>query len=301
MAVQQVRAYINGTWHTLTYNGTTGKYEKTITAPSITSFNQPGGVYSVTIEATDDHGNVTTDNTTGKLTVKEVTKPVITITGPTSGAKLTNNKPPISFTLRDEANGSGVKLSTLALKIDGGSTIGNGATGMVCTPVTNGYDCVYTPQSALTDGSHTVTINVADNDGNTAVQKTVSFTIDTVAPTLNVSTPVEGLKTNIASLTVTGYTNDLTSSPVTVTIKLNGVDQGTVSVDSGGNFSKTITLATGNNTIVVRSTDSAGKYTEITRTVSLNTVAPVISNIAITPNPANVGTSITISCTVTDS
>ena len=301
MAVQQVRAFINGAWHTLTYNGSTGKYEKTITAPSITSFNQAGGVYPVTIEATDDYGNVTTDSTTGKLTVKEVTKPVITITGPTGGAKLTNNKPPISFTLRDEANGSGVKLSTLALKIDGGTTVGNGATGMVCTPVTNGYDCVYTPQSALTDGSHTVTINVADNDGNTAVQKTASFMVDTVAPTLNVSTPVEGLKTNIASLTVTGYTNDLTSSPVTVTIKLNGVDQGAVSVDGGGNFSKTITLATGSNTIVVRSTDSAGKYTEITRTVSLNTVAPVISNIAITPNPANVGTSITISCTVTDS
>jgi len=301
LAVQQVRAFINGAWHTLTYNGSTGKYEKTITAPSITSFNQAGGVYPVTIEATDDYGNVTTDSTTGKLTVKEVTKPVITITGPTGGAKLTNNKPPISFTLRDEANGSGVKLSTLALKIDGGTTVGNGATGMVCTPVTNGYDCVYTPQSALTDGSHTVTINVADNDGNTAVQKTASFMVDTVAPTLNVSTPVEGLKTNIASLTVTGYTNDLTSSPVTVTIKLNGVDQGAVSVDGGGNFSKTITLATGSNTIVVRSTDSAGKYTEITRTVSLNTVAPVISNIAITPNPANVGTSITISCTVTDS
>lgn len=42
MAVQQVRSKINGTWHVLTYNGSTGKYEKTITAPSITSYNQPG-------------------------------------------------------------------------------------------------------------------------------------------------------------------------------------------------------------------------------------------------------------------
>ncbi|MGI6751080.1 MAG: hypothetical protein ACOX4U_00445 [Anaerovoracaceae bacterium] len=30
MAVQQVRVQINGTWHTLTYNSVSGKYEKTI-------------------------------------------------------------------------------------------------------------------------------------------------------------------------------------------------------------------------------------------------------------------------------
>lgn len=300
MAVQQVRAQINGVWHVLTYNGTTGKYEKTITAPTITSYNQSGGYYPVTVEATDDHGNKTTD-TSARLTVKEKTKPVITITSPSGGSYLGSNKPPITFTLRDEANGSGIKLTTLALKIDGGSTIGSGSAGMVCTPVTNGYNCTYTPQTALSDGSHSVAVNVADNDGNAATQKSTSFTVDTVPPTLNVTAPVDNLKTNIAIANVIGQTNDATSSPVTVTIKLNNVDQGLVSVDGSGNFSKSITLATGNNTIVIRATDAAGKYTEVTRTVSLNQVAPVISNIAITPNPANVGASITISCTVTDS
>ena len=65
MAVQQVRAKVHGTWHTLTYNGTSGKYEKQITAPTITSFNEAGGYYPVEIEATDDHGNVASD-TSGK-------------------------------------------------------------------------------------------------------------------------------------------------------------------------------------------------------------------------------------------
>lgn len=299
MAVSQVRVKVDGTWHVLTYNGSTGKYEKTITAPSVTSYNQPGGYYSVEVEATDDHGNKTTD-TSARLTVKEVTKPVINITSPTSGAYLASNTPAITFTVTDEANGSGVKTSTVALKIDGGATIGDGAAGMVRTAITNGYSYTYTPQSALSDGSHTITVNAADNDGNTATQKSVSFIVDTVAPILNVATPVNNLKTNIAPCNVTGTTNDATSSSVTVTIKLNGVDQGAVPVTSGS-FSKSITLASGSNTIVVRATDLAGKYTEITRTVSLNTVAPVISNIAITPNPADVGASITISCTVTDS
>ena len=302
MAVQQVRVQVNGTWHILTYNGSTGKYEKTITAPATTSFNQPGGYYQCVVEATDDHGNVTTDsnNVAARLVVKEVTAPVITITSPAAGARLTSSNPPIIFTLRDEAGGSGVKLTTLALKIDGGSSIGSGSPGMVCKAVTIGYDCTYTPQTPLTDGSHTITINVQDNDGNAATQKSVSFTVDTVAPTLNVTAPVNNLKTNNASCNVVGQTNDATSSPVTVTVKLNGVDQGTVSVDGSGNFTKNITLVAGNNTIVVRSTDQAGKYTEITRYVSLNQIAPVISNISITPNPADVGESILISCTVTD-
>lgn len=299
MAVQQVRVQINGTWHTLTYNGTSGKYEKTITAPTITSYNQTGGYYPVTVEATDDHGNVATD-TSARLTVKEVTKPVINITSPASGAYVINNKQPIVFTLRDEANGSGINLSTLSLKIDGGTSIGSGSAGMVCTQVANGYDCTYTPQAALSDGSRTVTVNVSDNDSNVATQKSTTYTIDTIPPVLNVTAPVDTLKTNIAACNVVGSTNDTTSSPVVVTVKLNGTDQGTVTVDGSGNFNKAITLASGNNTIIVRATDAANKYTEITRTVSLNTVAPVISNIAITPNPADVGTSITVSCTVTD-
>ena len=299
MAVQQVRAQINGVWHVLTYNGTTGKYEKTITAPTITSYNQSGGYYPVTVEATDDSGNTTTD-TSARLTVKEITKPVANITSPASGAYLASSTPAITFTVVDEANGSKINLSTVALKIDGGTTIGDGSAGMVRTAITNGYSYTYTPQSALSDGSHTITVNVSDNDGNVATQKSVTFTVDTVAPILNVTAPVDSLKTNIALVNVIGTTNDATSSSVIVTIKLNGVDQGAVTLTSG-NFTKAITLKAGANTIVVRATDLAGKYTEVTRTVTLNQSAPVISNIVITPNPANVGASITISCTVTDS
>lgn len=302
MAVSQVKVQIQGTWHVLTYNGSTGKYEKTIKAPAVTSFLQAGGYYQLVIEATDDHGNKTTDSTNAgaRLIVKETTKPVINITSQTNGAYVSNNKQPISFTLRDEAGGSGIDLSTLSLKIDSGASQGSASAGMVCTAVTNGYDCVFTPQTALADGSHAVTVNVADNDGNTATQKSASYIIDTVPPTLNVSAPVDSLKTNIASLAVTGTTNDATSSPVTVKIKLNNVDQGAVTVAGNGSFTKAITLASGSNTIAIRVTDASGQYTEVSRSVSLNTVAPSISNVAITPNPVNVSESITISCTVTD-
>ena len=112
----------------------------------------------------------TTDATVGnslKLRVKETVKPTINITSPGSGSYVTNNRQPIVFQLRDEAGGSGIKITSLALKIDGGAAVGNGSSGMVCAAVTNGYDCTYTPPSALSDGAHTVTINVSDNDDNT--------------------------------------------------------------------------------------------------------------------------------------
>lgn len=307
MAVSTVKVIINGQTYELTYNGTTGKYEKTITAPSSTSYNVNGNhYYPVQVQATDDAGNITTkddtDATLGsslKLTVKETTKPTVAITSPSSGAKLTTSSPTISFQLRDEAGGSGINIASLALKIDGGSAIGNAATGMTCNAVTNGYDCTYAVQSALAEGSHTITIDIADNDGNAATEGSTAFTVDTVPPTLNISSPADGLKTNNANLTVSGTTNDVTSNPVTVTIKLNGTDQGTVTVTSGS-FSKAITLAAGSNTIVVRSTDSAGKYSEITRTVTLDTTPPTISAVSITPNPVNAGETLTISVTVSD-
>jgi hypothetical protein len=305
MAINQVRAQIDGVWHVLTYNSGTGKYEKTITAPNKTSYNvNAGHYYPVTVEATNTAGTTKivtdADATVGnslKLLVKEKVKPTIAITSPGAGAYVTNSKQPIVFQLRDEANGSGINLSSLALKIDSGSTIGSGSSGMVCTPVTNGYDCTYTPPTALADGAHTVTINVNDNDGNTATQASRSYTVDTVPPVLNVTSPANGLITNTAALVVAGNTNDVTSSAVTIKIKLNGVDQGSVPVTSG-NFSKSITLANGTNTIVVTATDSAGKESETTITVTLDTSVPVISAVTITPNPVDAGATMIISVAV---
>jgi hypothetical protein len=304
MAIASVQAYLNGTWHTLTYNSGTGKYEATLTAPGTTSWNLDDHVYPMQIKAKNTAGTETvvgiTDPTVGnslKLRVLEKVKPTINITSPGAGAYVTNNKQPIVFQLRDESGGSGIDLTTLALKIDGGTTQGSSSSGMACTAVANGYDCTYTPPTALSDGSHTVTINVKDNDGNAATQASRSYTVDTVAPTLNITNPPDGFLTNNAALTVQGSTNDSTSSPVTVTIKLNGVDQGTVTV-TGGNFSKALTLATGSNTIVVRSTDAAGKYTEVTITGTLDVSVPVISSVSIVPNPVDAGETMIVSVEV---
>lgn len=298
MAISKVRAQINGTWHTLT--STDGKtYTATITAPGTTSFHKSGGYYDVTVEATNTAGTVTTQNAAGlaglKLVVREKVAPVITILSPTSGAYVVNNKQPITFTVVDESGGSGVKLSSLVVKQDGTAVASSTITS---TAITNGYSVTYTPASALSDGSHTVTITVSDNDGNAATAKSTTYTVDTVPPTLNISAPTNGLVTNAASLVVRGTTNDATSSPVTVKITLRGSDQGSITVASDGVFSKTLTLAEGSNAIVITATDAAGKSSTVSRTVTLDTSMPVIKSATISPNPVDAGASMVITVVV---
>lgn len=304
MAVKTVQATINGQTYTLTLNAATGNYEATLTAPAVTSYNQSGGYYGVTIRATDDAGNTTTANasTSGvgeslRLVVKEKVKPVIRITSPSEDAFITTNTPTINFTVTDEANGSGVDDSTIKVYLDD-SEVTETITITGDTAYTR--TCTFVPTKALGDGEHKVTISASDNDGNAASDASIGFVVDTVAPTLTVTNPDNNAAYNTASLTVSGTTNDATSSPVTVKIKLNGADQGTVTVSSTGAWSKAITLGVGSNTIMVTATDSAGKTTSITRTVTLDATAPQITSVTLTPNPVDCGATFIISVNVTD-
>ena len=304
MAVKTVQAVINGTTVTLTYNSSTGKYEATVTAPSKSSYNvNSGHYYPVTIKATDEAGNTTTktdtDATLGgslKLKVKEKDAPAITISSPTAGSYITNNKPTVKWKVTDAD--SGVNPATIGITIDSGSKVTGDS--ITKTAVTGGYECTYTPTAALADGSHTIKIDASDFDGNAAGQKSVTFKVDTVPPTLSITAPADKLITNKTAITVKGTTNDKISSPVTVTVKLNSGAATAVTVESDGSFSKDLTLVVGTNTITVVARDAAGKTTSVTRTVTVDQTAPVIKSITINPNPVDCGKTYIISVEVTD-
>lgn len=303
MAIKTVQAIINGQTHTLTLNAATGKYEATITAPEKSSYPLEGHYYGVVVKATDDAGNITTiddkHQTLGsalQLRVKEKNPPTITIISPTESSRITNNKPKITWNVVDDD--AGVNPDTIGITIDSSSKITGSS--VVKTKIDNGYSCSYTPSIALTDGNHTIKVDASDYDGNAATQKKVSFTVDTIAPTLSVTSPEEGMITNSNSVVVSGKTNDATSSPVTVLIKINGQSETNVTVNSDGSFSKTITIPSGVNTITIIATDAAGKSTTVNRTVVLDTGAPVFQSVTITPNPVDAGNTYIISVEVTD-
>ena len=299
MAVSQVRAQINGQWVTLTHSsGDT--WEVQTTSPNLSSYNQPDHYYAVTIEATDDAGNKTTATTTTpdigedlKLRVLEKVAPTITIVSPTADSVLTTSEPQFNIQLRDAD--SGVDISTLVIKVD---AVVISSSSYTPSQVSGGYNVIF--NYTLTDGPHTLYVDVSDNDGNAATQAVQAFKVDTVPPQLSITTPTEGYVTNQSTLIVTGTTNDSTSSPVTVAIKVNEVDVGTVTVESTGEFSKEVTLTNGVNVITITATDSAGKSSTVTRNVTLDTGVPVITNVEIIPNPVDCGATYTIRVTVTD-
>lgn len=295
MAISTVKATVNGQTYTLSLNQSTGAYETTITAPNKSSFNQTGGYFDVSVTAYDDSGNTTTVNSADasfgndlKLYVKEKVAPTITVVSPTNDALLGNNKPTISWKCQDDD--SGVDKDTIKLYIDNtevSGTINASLSGNV-------YTCSYIPTTALSDGSHTLRFECYDNDGNKC-ESSITISVDTVPPVLNVSSPTDNLKTNVATVTVSGTTNDISSSPVT--LKVNGQK---VTVNANGAFSTTVNLSNGTNTITVVATDGAGKSTTVTRTVYYDNSAPVINSISIIPNPVDAGKTFVISVEVTD-
>ena len=293
MAVKTVQYIFNGTTYTLTKNTSTGKYEATVTAPNKSSYSQTDHVLGGTVKATDEAGNTTTVDqahaTLGaslKIRVKEKIAPVVSISSPSSGAYLTSTTPTIEFTVIDADSG----VASAKITLDGAEI-----TSVTKTAITGGYKYTCTPTTALKDGKHTISITATDNDGNTSAAKTSTFTVDTVPPTLSVTAPADKFITNKSTVTVTGKTDDVTSKPVAVTI--NGT---AVTVETDGAFSKDVTLANGSNTIMIIAKDEAGKTTTVTRTVTLDTAAPVIKSITLTPNPVDCGKTFVISVEVTD-
>ncbi len=302
-----VKATINGTEYNLTLNTGTNKYEATVTAPTASSYNNNTGHYfPVTVTATDEAGNSSSADDTHsslgdslKLFVKEKVAPTITNVSPSNNANMPTSNPTISFKVLDNSNGqtsgySGIDIDSLKLSVKGSSIP---VTNITKTAITGGYECSYTPATALADGNCTYTISVSDNDGNTSATTTTTFKIDTQPPKLNVA-DFDSAYTNSKTVVVSGTTSDETSSPVTITIKVGSKDQGSVTVNNDGTFSKTVTLENGLNTITIVATDTSDKKSTVTKTITLKTDAPTFKNVSITPNPVDAGKTYVISVEV---
>ena len=224
-----------------------------------------------------------------KLRVLEKVAPTITVEYPTDSSAIASNTPTIRWSVQDDD--SGVNKSTISIQIDSGDIITD---DIITEPSENGFTCTYTP-TALQDGPHTFVLNASDNDGNAASAVSTTFTVDTVPPVLNVTSPSDNFITNKNIVTITGTTNDVTSSPVT--LKINEIP---VEVGPDGAFSHDFTLNEGNNTITIVATDAVGKSTTVVRHVKLDTSVPTFQEITITPNPVDAGKTYIITVKVVD-
>lgn len=302
MSIDKVQAVINSQTYNLSFNAESQMWEAEITAPNKSSYNvNDGHYYPITIKAQNNAGTESSVNDLDpdvgedlRLKVIEKTKPVISITSPTDDQRTTNNKPQIIWNVTDDD--SGVNPDSVSITINNGQKITSGISNQ---KITGGYKFTYTPEIELPDGTNTVKCDASDYDKNEAVQRSVTFIVDTKSPELSITYPTNNFVTNKEELTITGSASDETSPPVKVKIQLNSGEKTNVAVGSSGKFSTTIKLANGVNKIVVEATDSSGKSSSIERTVTLSTSAPVISDVII-PDSVDTGKIFKISARVTD-
>lgn len=280
------------------YNSGTHEWSVDIPSGSESSYSQSNHTYPIELHAFDAAGNETimyaSDETYGdqlNIRVLEKTKPTATIISPTQGSVLGSAAQDIKMELQD-AGGSGLNMASVIFKVNNIQV----TQGLSWTDQGGKKLCTY-HASNLSDGSNSVSLQVTDNDGNVSDVATVSFVISTSAPTLNVTSPTDNLLTNSNKVTVSGTAAAGSDAVTLSSVKINGE---TVSVGEGGAFSKEITLQEGENTITIVAEDSIGKTTSVTRHVTVDTMAPIISDVEAEATTVDANSTIHITFKVMD-
>ncbi|MBZ5508477.1 MAG: Ig-like domain-containing protein [Acidobacteriia bacterium] len=228
------------------------------------------GTHQVEVTVVDRAGN-TADIVPQSFLVDTIA-PTISVTTTSVSGFTNNTHPPITVSYSDD--GSGVDTTKFLLLIDGVdhtaefTVTATGATG--------------SPAVALSDGAHVVTATISDLAGNPSAPATTAFSVNTVAPLITITQPVDGAFTNAASVVVTGTV----VSAVPVTVAVEGV---AASVQSGMFTSQPVVLGAGPSQIIhVVATDSLGSSSAVTVTVSIDRTPPTIVG-TITPAPTAAG------------
>lgn len=299
-AIKEAYIMFNGQKVVARYDEKTKTWTATTNAPANSSWSQPDHVYKVEIHAVDAANNNATmtsaDPTYGnqlKIRVLEKSKPTATIVSPTQGSVLGASEQDIVLEMSD-AGGSGLNETTVVFTVNGKSHAGD----LSFTNHEGKRRATY-HATGLNDGQNTITFRVTDNDGNVSELATTTFVVSTTAPSLKVDTPTEGLITNSNRLTVTGSTTPGSDAVTIADVKVNNASV-KLSGDRTKTFSHEVTLAEGQNTITIVSTDSIGKATTVTRHVTLDTKAPIITDVVAEATTVDSGGTIKITFKVND-
>lgn len=184
----------------------------------------------------------------------DTTAPVISIT--TQPNALYNNRNiTIDFSASDN---SSTTLSYLC-RIDSGAF-------NICTTNTS-----FTLPTTLSEGSHSVQIQVTDSSGNIGTAMSNTFTLDLTPPVITNLTGPANCVVGRCTNTVTFSTSDALSAPVTSTCSVNGATAS--SCTSPHTMSATIMSTVGVHSIAVRAVDRAGNITSKTHTFTIAAVA----------------------------
>jgi len=182
---------------------------------------------------------------------------------------------------------AGVSLGSLNATYDGTAKSVAATTTPAGLSVAVTYNGLPTAPTAA--GSYNVSAVINDTNYSGTANGTLVIAYSATAPTLTISTLADNSVTNNTTLNVSGTAASING------IQSVTVNSTAVTLAGNGTFSQAVTLQPGKNTITVIATDNAGTTTTDSRTITLDTTAPVITITA----PADNGTLAAASVTVT--
>ena len=243
------------------------KYEKTAEITIDKAIFNADGVYKITVTGKDAAGNEAKE-ISGSF-VKDTTAPVITIKGPKSDGYY--NAAQNVFVNINELNYKDNKVTIEVTK-----TV-RGKISTVSFPWSNDKAISEHGITLKDTGTYTITVNAADKAGNKAVTKTLSFSVDTVAPAVEISGVKEGgVYSYDASVAPVVTFDDDFLADKNVTITKNGQSWNSNMKMAEGNGSISVSdfdkikENDGHYTVTALVTDKAGNKTEKTVNFAVN-------------------------------
>ncbi|HHQ5841305.1 TPA: Ig-like domain-containing protein [Enterobacter asburiae] len=267
----QVTVTLNGKSYTATIQSD-GSWTTTVPAADVGALAD-GASYQVSVSAQDSAGN--SASATHGISV-DTTAPVVSIATLSGDDMLNALEAQQPLTVHGSSSAEAGQTVTVTL---GGKTY----TATVANDGTWTLDVPAADLAALSQGALTVTASVNDNAGNNG-QTTHTLTVDTVAPTVTISTVADDDIVNnaeqLAGQTISGTTT--AEQGQTVTVSFNGHSyQATVGADGswsvfvpGRDF---LGLSDGDYTITASVSDRAGNPGSATHDVTLNGDVPTIT------------------------
>ncbi|MCK7247739.1 Ig-like domain-containing protein, partial [Enterobacter asburiae] len=267
----QVTVTLNGKSYTATMQSD-GSWTTTVPAADVGALAD-GASYQVSVSAQDSAGN--SASATHGISV-DTTAPVVSIATLSADDMLNAAEAQQPLTVRGSSSAEAGQTVTVTLG-------GKSYTATVANDGTWTLDVPAADLAALSQGALTVTASVNDKAGNNG-QTTHTLTVDTVAPTVTISTVADDDIVNnaeqLAGQTISGTTT--AEQGQTVTVSFNGHSyQATVGADGswsvfvpGRDF---LGLSDGDYTITASVSDKAGNPGSATHDVTLNGDVPTIT------------------------
>jgi hypothetical protein len=246
----------------MVYNPSTGQWEYNRTFMDI-------GNYNYIVWANDTSDNWGSASGTFNIIMPDTTPPMITNLQPLDGSTTNDNTPTIGANYSDS---SGIDVNSILLKVDSANETSNAtvtATGIA-----------YTPTSSLSDGSHTVYLEVEDIFDNVATESW-SFNIDTTSPIITNLQPPNGAIMRDGTPTIGANYSDSSGINVSsVLLKINDIDEtsNATIIASGAKLHNRIFFE-GNYSIYLEVKDNAGNLVAETWSFVIDFTPPTITNL----------------------